>query len=160
MTSLLPPTRHIIIVGAGLAGPALASALASRGFRTTILERHPSPRNIGGVILVAPNAMRVLDKMVGIEPRLRAVGCSYDAIDIYTESSNSFTRVGGFWTTSENLQGLTIARPALQEILLDRCAEYDDGRVDIRYGSKMVQVDEQEDAVYAVLEDGTRIKGE
>ena len=152
-------SRHIIIVGAGLAGPALASALANQGIRSTILERHTEPRNIGGVILVAPNAMRVLDKMVGIEPRLRAAGCSYDAIDIYTESSDALARAGGFMTTNGGVRGLTIARPVLQEILLDRCKEFDDGTITMRYGSKLERIDEQPDAVYAVLDDGTRIKG-
>lgn len=158
MTAL---TQHVIIVGAGLAGPALASALAHRGIRSTVLERHPSPRNIGGVILVAPNAMRVLDKMVGIEPRLRAKGCSYDAIDIYTESSGALVRAGGFLTTDSNVRGLTIARPILQELLLESCKQFEgDGIITMRYGSKLAQIDEQPDAVYAVLEDGTRIKGE
>ena len=151
---------HVIIVGAGLAGPALASALAGQGIRSTVLERHPTPQNIGGVILVAPNAMRVLDKQVGIEPRLRAAGCTYDAIDIYTEGSSSLNRVGGFMTTNGNVRGLTIARPVLQNLLLDRCQEYDDGRITIRYSSRLARIQEDKDAVTAVLEDGTEIEGE
>jgi 2-polyprenyl-6-methoxyphenol hydroxylase-like FAD-dependent oxidoreductase len=156
----MSPPRHVIIVGAGLAGPALASSLAGQGIRSTILERHPAPRNIGGVILVAPNAMRVLDKLVGVESRLRSVGCSYDVINIYTEGSgNGLTRAGGFWTTNGGIQGLTIARPALQDILLDKCKEYEGRKVTIRYNSKLVKIDEKKDSVVAELEDGTRIEG-
>ncbi|PHV11771.1 bifunctional tRNA (5-methylaminomethyl-2-thiouridine)(34)-methyltransferase MnmD/FAD-dependent 5-carboxymethylaminomethyl-2-thiouridine(34) oxidoreductase MnmC [Chitinimonas sp. BJB300] len=35
--------RHAIVVGAGIAGSAIAERLAARGWRITMLERHPQP---------------------------------------------------------------------------------------------------------------------
>ena len=35
--------RHALVIGAGLAGCALVERLAARGWRTTLLERHPQP---------------------------------------------------------------------------------------------------------------------
>lgn len=37
------PTREAIVIGAGLAGCAATSALASRGWRVTLIDRHASP---------------------------------------------------------------------------------------------------------------------
>jgi 2-polyprenyl-6-methoxyphenol hydroxylase-like FAD-dependent oxidoreductase len=153
----MPP--HVIIVGAGLTGPALAIALARQSIRSTIVERHPSPRNIGGVILLAVNALRVLDKAVGVEPLLRKAGYSYDAINIYTEGNNALDKVGGFLTTNAGIKGITIKRPILHDILLDRCTEFGD-MIEIKYGTKIVEIDEQPDHVEAVMEDGSRLRGE
>jgi tRNA 5-methylaminomethyl-2-thiouridine biosynthesis bifunctional protein len=35
--------RHAIVIGAGLAGCAMVERLAARGWRTTLIERHPRP---------------------------------------------------------------------------------------------------------------------
>ncbi|HEY1608519.1 MAG TPA: bifunctional tRNA (5-methylaminomethyl-2-thiouridine)(34)-methyltransferase MnmD/FAD-dependent 5-carboxymethylaminomethyl-2-thiouridine(34) oxidoreductase MnmC [Paraburkholderia sp.] len=35
--------RHAIVIGAGLAGCAIVERLAARGWRTTLIERHPKP---------------------------------------------------------------------------------------------------------------------
>lgn len=37
------PTRHALVIGAGLAGAAAAAALARAGWRCTVLERHTEP---------------------------------------------------------------------------------------------------------------------
>jgi phytoene desaturase len=37
------PARHVVVVGAGLGGLAAAIRLRHRGFRVTVLERHPHP---------------------------------------------------------------------------------------------------------------------
>jgi 2-polyprenyl-6-methoxyphenol hydroxylase-like FAD-dependent oxidoreductase len=40
-------TPHAVISGAGIGGPALAHQLASRGWKTTVIERFPQRRNEG-----------------------------------------------------------------------------------------------------------------
>lgn len=53
MTDLAPRDysqgRHIVIVGAGLAGSLLAAALARLGYRVSVFERRPDPRAAGYV---------------------------------------------------------------------------------------------------------------
>ncbi|WP_034607469.1 bifunctional tRNA (5-methylaminomethyl-2-thiouridine)(34)-methyltransferase MnmD/FAD-dependent 5-carboxymethylaminomethyl-2-thiouridine(34) oxidoreductase MnmC [Chitinimonas koreensis] len=39
----LPPERHALVIGAGLAGAAIAERLATRGWRITLLEREAGP---------------------------------------------------------------------------------------------------------------------
>lgn len=43
------PTRQVVVVGAGLGGLAAAVRLRHRGFRVTVLERHPHPGGRCGV---------------------------------------------------------------------------------------------------------------
>jgi hypothetical protein len=50
----------ILIIGAGLAGLALASGLSANGLKVGILERAKSFERRGGALGVAPNGMRAL----------------------------------------------------------------------------------------------------
>ena len=64
-------TRHALISGASIAGPALAHQLAARGWRTTVLERAPQRREEGHNIDVRGAAREVARRM-GIEDDIRA----------------------------------------------------------------------------------------
>lgn len=49
------PARHALVIGAGLAGSAICQRLAVRGWRVTLLERHPQPAreasgNLAGIV--------------------------------------------------------------------------------------------------------------
>ena len=51
--------RPILIVGAGIAGPALAIALRRAGYDTVVYESMPQPRDDAGAFLnIAPNGAR------------------------------------------------------------------------------------------------------
>lgn len=54
------PVQSVAIVGAGIAGLALALALARRGIRTEILEQTEALREVGAGLQLSPNATRVL----------------------------------------------------------------------------------------------------
>ena len=64
-------SRHAVISGAGIAGPALAHQLAGRGWQTTVIERFPERRDEGQNIDVRGAAREVVRRM-GIEEDLRA----------------------------------------------------------------------------------------
>ncbi len=53
----------VIIVGAGIAGLACATALARRGARVRVLERAPALREAGAGIQISPNGYRVLEAL-------------------------------------------------------------------------------------------------
>lgn len=79
----MPTPNHTLIVGCGLAGPALALLLAQHGLRSTILEARPEHRTIGGPVMLAPNAVRVLDRITrgGRGPtstQVQKVGTAHD----------------------------------------------------------------------------------
>lgn len=64
-------TRHAVISGAGIAGPALAYQLNSRGWRTTVVERYPERRDEGQTVDVRGAAREVARRM-GIDDAIRA----------------------------------------------------------------------------------------
>jgi 2-polyprenyl-6-methoxyphenol hydroxylase-like FAD-dependent oxidoreductase len=149
---------HVLISGAGLAGPALAIALAKQSIRSTILERRPKSTDIGGVIMLAPNAMRVMDSLLGIGQQLRDVGDTFKAINIYTKGSNTLDKVGGFIVEDDGILGLTIARPELHRQLLQECERMKD-MITLRYGAEVDSIREDEDGCEAVLKGGEVVRG-
>jgi len=56
----MPIGARILIVGGGIAGLTLATALHQRGFSPTLIEREPTWPVIGAGIAVQPNGMRML----------------------------------------------------------------------------------------------------
>lgn len=64
-------TPHAVISGAGIGGPALAHQLASRGWKTTVIERFPQRRNEGQNVDIRGAAREVVRRM-GIDHDVRA----------------------------------------------------------------------------------------
>ena len=154
------PPQHVIIVGGGLAGPALAVALARHSIRSTILERHPSVRDIGGVIMLAPNAMCVMDNTLGIAEQLRKLGSPFDGINIFVERGGAtLDAVGGFGMKYDGRSAISIARPALHQAIVDECDKMKD-KIEVRFSARLKSIEEGGDGVEAILEDGSRVKGE
>lgn len=158
-TPAMPPS-HVLIIGAGLGGPAMALALARNGIRSTLYERRASCQDIGGVLSLAPNAVRVLDKIVGVEQIVRPLGSSFNGFNLcldtgYTQASHlgsfgDFKRAG--------YQGITIKRPVLHQKLVDLCKENE--LVGIEYNKRLTAIEEGMDKVTAIFEDGTKAEGE
>ena len=68
---------HAIIIGGGIAGPALALLLKKAGMSSTVYEAHPRLEDVGGGFTIAPNGMNVLEE-IGIADSVADSG----AIDI------------------------------------------------------------------------------
>jgi salicylate hydroxylase len=63
---------EIAVVGAGIAGLALAAALRRRGFSSVVFEQATELTGIGAGVQIAPNASRLLHRL-GLARRLREV---------------------------------------------------------------------------------------
>jgi 2-polyprenyl-6-methoxyphenol hydroxylase-like FAD-dependent oxidoreductase len=150
---------HVIISGAGLAGPALAIALAKQSIGSTILERRPYSQDIGGVIMLAVNAMHVMEDLLHMGDRLRSLGDTFKAINLYTKGSTTLDAIGGFTVEDKGTQALTIARPVLHRELLRRCEEMSD-LIEIRYGAELESIEEDKEGCSAILKTGEVVKGE
>lgn len=137
----------------------MALALARQGIRSTIYERRASCQDIGGVLSLAPNAVRVLDKIVDVEKDVRPLGSSFGGFNMYLDTGSTLpTHLGGMGDFEKmGYQGLTIKRPVLHEKLVDMCK----GRelIGLEYNKRLTEVREGKDGVTVVFEDGTTAEG-
>ena len=72
-------TRSVLISGAGIAGPALASWLTRRGMAVTVVERALAPRP-GGQAVDLRGAARTVAERMGLLDQVRAVSLDQHGI--------------------------------------------------------------------------------
>lgn len=131
---------EIAIIGAGLSGLALALALHKNGLNNiTIYESRPASLDIGGAIMLSPNALKILDKLDVYQPlRLR----SYEFDTLYFRNSDeAMTPVDTFEFGSAlkyGYQALRVYRYELIEVLHELIREK--SGISIKYGKKCAQV--------------------
>lgn len=77
----MPRSRTILIAGAGIGGLTAALALASRGFRITVLEKAERLEQAGAGLQLSPNASRILIAL-GVAPHLVPCVIVPDAVHI------------------------------------------------------------------------------
>jgi 2-polyprenyl-6-methoxyphenol hydroxylase-like FAD-dependent oxidoreductase len=152
------PTRHVLIVGGGLAGPCLALSLARHNIRSTILELRPTRPTSGGSISLGPNALQVLDRYAGVYEQLKAVGYSYNAIGAYTDSGEKLGEIRVGLEGSGGYPAVRVMRTLVNGVLLD--AGEKSGLVSVKYGTKVERVEEDDKGVTAYLADGSKEVGE
>lgn len=71
---------RIAIIGAGIAGLALAAALRRRGLDSRVYEQAVELAEVGAGVQLAPNAVRLLQRL-GLRDHLRATGVPVGAIE-------------------------------------------------------------------------------
>ncbi len=147
-------TRHAVISGAGIAGPALAHQLAARGWQTTVIERFPERREEGQNIDVRGAAREVARRM-GIEDDLRAantgeIGMRFIRDDGSAAASFPVNAHGGIDGPTAEFE---ILRGELSRILIERTRD----STDYRFGTRLCDLIDHGDHVTAALQDGTKI---
>lgn len=85
--------RSIAVLGGGIAGLAVARALALRGAEVTVLEQAEAISEVGAGLQISPNGLRVLDAL-GLGEPLRAAGLAAEAVALCDASGREVTRLG------------------------------------------------------------------
>lgn len=142
----------VLISGAGIAGPVLASLLARRGVRVIVVEAAPSVRTGGQAVDLRGAGRIVLDRM-GLLERARALSLQQEGIaDVDSKGRHlSEMRVsdfGGEGIISE----IEILRGDLAELVVA------DGRrhgVKYRFGSRIDRLSDLGQQVQVALNDGS-----
>ena len=73
--------QKITVLGAGVAGLAVATALARRGAQVTVLEQADAIREVGAGLQISPNGVAVL-KALGLGEALERIGTRAAAVEL------------------------------------------------------------------------------
>ncbi|KAI4992959.1 hypothetical protein ZWY2020_007272 [Hordeum vulgare] len=146
--------EDIVIAGAGVAGLAVALGLHRKGVRCVVLESSPVLRTSGFAIAAWTNAFRALDAL-GLGDTIRAKHLQIQGACVMSWTTGKVAReidlrVQGKWGTHE-------ARCVQRNVLL-QALEEELPRGTIRYSSKIVSIDDGDDAEVLHLADGSTLR--
>ncbi|KAK7417460.1 hypothetical protein QQX98_004580 [Neonectria punicea] len=144
-------SKPVAIIGAGLSGLSLALALHRQNISSVLYETQAAPLDIGGAIMLSPNALRILDRLnvlAPVEPR------GYKFEKSYFNSGDELVDVFEFGSAEKyGYTGLRVYRYELINVLLDLVAE---AGIRIEYGKKFDHiVSETEQSVTWQFADGS-----
>jgi len=146
--------RDVLVVGGGISGLTLGTALAQAGIGVDLIEIKDSFTDNGGVGLsLVANAMRAL-AVIGVAEQCLAAGVPADSMALLRPdgvllADNPLPRIGGpQWPGSTG-----IARSAFHHILLSAARE---AGVRLKSGTTLEDWTETPTEVTATLSDGTR----
>lgn len=147
-----------IIIGAGITGVAAALALTQHnGISCSIFEIRSQPATIGGAIGLTPKALRYLDHL-GVLSRLQPLGCEVKAIEVMSHRTGKQLGKIDFDDLDRfKYRGLRVMRSQLLDAMLSRLTELG---VDVQYGQKICSIQQRDDGVTAIFEDGLEVTGD
>ncbi|PMD64129.1 putative salicylate hydroxylase [Hyaloscypha bicolor E] len=147
------PPLNVAIIGAGLSGLSLALALHQQGISCVLYERNSAPLNIGGAVMLSPNALKVLEALL-VYSRIKTKGYNFETLE-YRDVDGRLLEVYEFGGEEKyGYKALRIYRTALIEELMVMLREKG---VNIVFGKKFVKVlEETDEGVSWEFADGTR----
>jgi 2-polyprenyl-6-methoxyphenol hydroxylase-like FAD-dependent oxidoreductase len=146
---------RVLIIGGGVAGPALALFLKRAGIPCVLYEAYPFVQGVGGGLGLAPNGMKVLAAL-GLADTLRARAttiCTY-----------AFRNDRGATLATYPIEAAEYGQPmvATSRALLFETLAHEMGKQQIatHYEKRLTRVEEGGASVVAHFEDGTSAEGD
>jgi 2-polyprenyl-6-methoxyphenol hydroxylase-like FAD-dependent oxidoreductase len=148
---------HAIIVGGGIAGPALALLLKKAGMSSTVYESHLRLEDIGGGFTIAPNGMNVLEE-IGIAGSIANCGAAVSEFCFRNYRGKVLARYRAGHVERYRWPSVAILRTTLHQVLLEEVARQGIG---IEYRKRLTELAPADGGmVAAVFEDGTTAQGD
>jgi 2-polyprenyl-6-methoxyphenol hydroxylase-like FAD-dependent oxidoreductase len=146
--------QQVAIIGAGLSGLSLALALHQQNIPCTIYESRPASFNIGGAVMLSPNALKVLEAL-GVYSRVKSKGYNFETLEYRDMAGDKVLEIYEFGgEVKYGYKALRIYRHVLIDELLTMLQEKG---IDLKYGMKFDRiVEETEDGVTWRWADGTQ----
>ncbi|KAJ0422010.1 FAD/NAD(P)-binding domain-containing protein [Aspergillus carlsbadensis] len=146
------PTQSIAIIGAGLSGLTLALSLQAQGIPCTIYESRSAPLNIGGALMLSPNALRILDAL-GVYARIKNEAFEFDTLYFRSPEDNPLDTFAFGGVEEYGYSGMRVYRHVL---IRELSALIEERGVEVIYGKKFTRiVEDTEQGVTWELSDGT-----
>ncbi|WP_046469302.1 FAD-dependent oxidoreductase [Allosalinactinospora lopnorensis] len=148
---------RIVIVGAGIAGLTLATALARSGIRVVLLDQNQELRPVGAGLQLAPNAARLLLRL-GLGDALAKVAVRPESHDMLRWNDGLLlhsTPLGTDYERRYEAPFYTLLRSDLHRILLDAVPSGS-----VRRGRYVTDVLESSDGVTLCCADGQEVHGD
>ncbi|MAM10117.1 MAG: salicylate hydroxylase [Rhizobiaceae bacterium] len=159
MSNVANEADPILIAGGGIGGLAAAIGLANKGLKSLVLERAPKLGEIGAGIQLGPNAFHAFDYL-GVGDAARAIAVYIDNLRLMDAiDGQEITRIpldDAFRARFRNPYAV-IHRGDLHGVFLKACEEHP--LVSLRTNAEVVDYDQDENGVTAILKDGERLKG-
>ncbi|CAI6288319.1 unnamed protein product [Periconia digitata] len=146
--------NHVAIIGSGVSGLSLALALSQASIAVSVFEARPASHDIGGGIMLSPNALRVLDSL-GAFQKIRASSYEFDTF-VFKNATGETTDVYYFGSTEQyGYPALRVERKILLSTLTMMVRER---KVDIEYSKGFVRIiseSSKDQTVTFELDDGS-----
>lgn len=136
-------SSEIAIIGAGLSGLTLALALHQQGMeRVTVYESRPAPLNIGGAVMLSPNALKITNAL-GFYGTIKSNGYNFELLDFKTPSGELIDTYEFGSETKYGYKANRIYRHELIDAVLEKVR---DAGIAVKYGHKFSHVVEETDS--------------
>ena len=147
---------HVLIIGGGVAGLALALFLKKAGITCTIYEAYAYKGEAGGGLNIAPNGMNVLAAL-GLADELAARGAITLEHCFRSENGKVLARIPYGDIHKYGQPGVSMSRATLYEVLTN---EINQSGIEIRYNKRLLSIDEYPTGIKANFEDGDSDSGD
>jgi salicylate hydroxylase len=152
-------TDRVLIAGAGIGGLAAALALVRRGHSVRVLEQATELGEVGAGMQLGPNAFSAFDAL-GVGEAARSAAVFVDGLAMFDAVDGSeVARVptGEAFRTRFGNPYAVIHRADVHRVLLD--AVRASGRVELRAGTRLEHIEQDDACVSAVDAQGGRHRG-
>lgn len=112
-----------IIIGGGIGGLTAAIALRQRGILVTVYEAAPELKSVGAGIIMATNAMIILQRL-GLAEKIQSNGYELNDVQIADANWRTIQKINSHYAQKKyGLGSYAIHRAALQQILYEELPE-------------------------------------
>ena len=140
--------KTALIIGSGIAGPALGIALKRVGIDAIVYESTPAPRdNAGAFLNLAPNGVNAL-RALGLEKQLSGLGFRNDRLEFLNDS--------GRVLADASVGAITVMRGELSCALREAAIQVG---VQFEFGKALESVAQESDNIVARFADSTTATG-
>lgn len=147
---------RVLVIGAGIAGPALALLLHKAGVEVELHEAYPQSGDAGGVLTLAPNGVHVLREL-GLGDRVTALGRAVAQFEFRTHKGRRLGAMSYGTPAHPDDTAVSIARETLHFILLEALR---DAGITVHRGKRLDLIEQDAQGITAFFEGGTQDSGD